>query len=72
MKSPSDIVPTGKIKIKADGKVVKKVRLKKKHDGSRTVKLPRLSDGHHTIKVVYPGTSKTKRAVKRNLYVWVR
>lgn len=72
VKSPSDIVPTGKIKIKADGKVVKKVRLKKKHDGSRTVKLPRLSDGHHTIKVVYPGTSKTKRAVKRNLYVWVR
>lgn len=70
--SPSDIDPTGKIKIKADGKVVKKVRLKKKHDGSRKVKLPRLSDGHHVIKVVYTGSSKAKRSVKKNLYVWVR
>ncbi|PRZ02867.1 Ig-like domain-containing protein [Isoptericola sp. CG 20/1183] len=72
VKSPSDVDPTGKIKIKADGKTVKKVRLKKRHDGSRTVKLPGLSDGHHTIKVVYTGSSKTKRAVKNNLYVWFR
>ncbi|WP_277212662.1 Ig-like domain-containing protein [Isoptericola croceus] len=72
VKSPSDVVPSGKITIRADGKIVKQVRLKKKHDGSRKVKLPRLSDGHHVIKVVYTGSPKTKRSVKKNLHVWVR
>ncbi|GAA4730840.1 hypothetical protein GCM10023216_23400 [Isoptericola chiayiensis] len=67
--SPSDVALTGKVRLKVDGRTVKTVRLKKKHDGSRTVSLPRsVGPTHHYLKVVYRATPTKKKSVKVPLY----
>ncbi|WP_418275331.1 Ig-like domain repeat protein [Isoptericola jiangsuensis] len=69
LRSPSDVALTGKVDLKVDGRTVKTVRLKKKHDGSRTVSLPRsVGPTHHYLKVVYRATSTKKKSVKVPLY----
>jgi hypothetical protein len=60
--APSGIKPAGKVDLKIDGKVIKTVRLKKKHDGVRTVTLPRLEKGAYTIKAVLRPTATTQRS----------
>ncbi|NNU27057.1 Ig-like domain repeat protein [Isoptericola sediminis] len=72
LSSPSNVALTGKVKLKVDGVTVKTVRLRKKHDGSRTVSLPAsVEPGHHYLKVVYVGTATKKRSVKVPLYFTV-
>ena len=61
--SPSDVALTGKVRLKVDGRTVKTVRLKKKHDGSRTVSLPRtIKPSRHSLKVAYRATATRKKS----------
>jgi hypothetical protein len=69
--SPSDITVTGTLKVKVDGKVVKTVKLTKKHDGERWITLPRLSKGAPSIQVVLAKTSATTYSRSGYAHVWV-
>ncbi|PFG44548.1 Ig-like domain-containing protein [Isoptericola jiangsuensis] len=61
--SPSDIALTGKVKVKVDGRTVKTVTLRKRHDGRTTITMPHIDTGKHRLKIVYVGNDKTKRSV---------
>lgn len=54
-------VPTGKLRIKRNGKVLKTVRLGAKHQGKRVVKV-KLRKGKNAFKVRYLGSATVKRS----------
>ena len=55
--------PSGKIQVRLDGRLLKKVTLRS--TGKATTRLPRLRAGKHRIVVIYPGNTTTKASHKK-------
>lgn len=73
VKTSTGAIPTGKVKIKVNGKTVKTIKLKAAHKGRMTVKLPKISKvGKHNVTVSYAGSSKVHKASSKKAKLTVR